>query len=41
LEITEEELADKLAKRHAAAYRPGLCDELWREMDRILEIPER
>jgi hypothetical protein len=19
-----------------AAYRPGLCDELWREMDRIL-----
>lgn len=26
---------------HAAAYRPGLCDELWREMDRILEVPER
>lgn len=25
----------------AAAYRPGLCDELWPEMDRILEVPER
>lgn len=21
-----------------AAYRPGLCDELWHEMDRILEV---
>ncbi len=20
-----------------AAYRPGLCDELWQEMDRILD----
>jgi (p)ppGpp synthase/HD superfamily hydrolase len=23
-----------------AAYRPGLCDELWKEMSRILEEPE-
>lgn len=34
---------DMYRKEHpafrAAAYRPGLCDELWREMDKILTSP--
>jgi guanosine-3',5'-bis(diphosphate) 3'-pyrophosphohydrolase len=41
--VGAESKRDTYRREHSAfrqaAYRPGLCDELWREMDRILGEP--